>query len=96
MFHWLQANYNMDADAASEAASAASKSLDEKASVHSDAPLIPQRKWIRTHAYIQGLTALLLVSGSGSMINRRVSDTSRQQHAQHGSLTLRDTRSGCM
>lgn len=50
----------MDSDAASEAASAASKSLDDKSSV-STQPLIPHRHFIRTHAYIQALTLLLLV-----------------------------------
>jgi hypothetical protein len=58
----VQANYNMDSDAASEAASSAAKSLDEKSSVASETPLIPERKWIRTHAWIQGLTLILLVS----------------------------------
>jgi hypothetical protein len=57
-----QANYNMDSDAASEAASSAAKSLDEKSSVASETPLMPERKWIRTHAWIQGLTLILLVS----------------------------------
>lgn len=56
-----QANYNMDSDAASEAASSAAKSLDEKSSVASETPLIPERKWINTHAWIQGLTMVLLV-----------------------------------
>lgn len=57
----VQANYNMDSDAASEAASSAAKSLDEKSSVASDVPLIPERSWINTHAWIQGLTMMLLV-----------------------------------
>lgn len=58
---FVQANYNMDSDAASEAASSAAKSLDEKSSVASDTPLIPERSWINTHAWIQGLTMILLV-----------------------------------
>lgn len=58
--HYFMANYNMGEDAASQAA--ASKSLDEKSSMHSETPLIPPRKWINTHAYIQGLTMILLVS----------------------------------
>lgn len=51
----------MDSDAASEAASSAAKSLDEKSSVASENPLMPERKWQRTHAWIQGLTMALLV-----------------------------------
>jgi hypothetical protein len=61
-----QANYNMDSDAASQAASSAAKSLDEKSSVASDVPLIPERTWIRTHAYIQGLTMALLVRAAAA------------------------------
>lgn len=51
----------MDSDAASEAASSAAKSLDEKSSTASETPLISERKWQRTHAWIQGLTMALLV-----------------------------------
>lgn len=59
----VQANYNMDSDAASEAASSAAKSLDERSSVASATPLMPERTWINTHAWIQGLTMILLVRG---------------------------------
>lgn len=51
----------MDSDAAFKAASS---KFDAK-SISSDTPLVAQRKWIRTHAWIQGLTLILLVSIKG-------------------------------